>query len=130
MQRSLVDCPPRILATDDACSPCAIPSLLRKLLVQHPVKLTGTDDETLRRRAYKIKREASDECQIVAGRGFQYLNIIGGNDFNRLHEVLEATLCSIESDFVAQANMVERAEKSVAVAGQSDIAPFAGQSRF
>jgi hypothetical protein len=108
---------------------CAVTSLPRELLRRRPIDFPGTDDEALRRRAHKMKREAGDECQIVAGRWFQYLNIIGGNDFNRLHKVLEATLWSFESNLVAQANIVERTEKSVPVTGQSDIAPFAGQSR-
>jgi hypothetical protein len=35
-----------------------------------------------------------------------------------------------ESDFVAEANVPERAKKSVTVTGQGDIAPFSGQRRF
>src|ERR1700674_3322640 len=105
-------------------------SLLRKLLVQHRVNLTGADDEALRRRAYIVKRKARDECQIVTGRGLQYLDIIGGNDFNGFHEVIETMLGSLESDFVAQLNIAQRTEKSVTMTGQSDIPQFAGQSRF
>src|SRR6202158_5656448 len=113
------------------CGFCvARPSLLQKLLVQHRINLTGTDDEALRRRAYIVKRKARDECQIVTGRWLQYLNIMGANDFNGFHEVIETMLGSLESDFVAQLNIAQRTEKSVTMTGQSDISEFAGQSRF
>src|SRR5579864_3254047 len=90
----------------------------------------GADDEALRRRAYEMKREARDKCQIVTGRWFQYLNIIRGNDFNRLDTVLKVAFSSFKSNLVARANIVERAEKSVPMTSQSDIAPFARQSRL
>jgi hypothetical protein len=108
----------------------ATTSVLHKPLLRYPVNLMGTDDEALRRRAYEMKREARDECQIVTGRWFQYLNIIGRNDFNRLDTVLEVAFSSLKSNFVSRANIVERTEKSVPVTGQSHIAPFARQSRL
>jgi hypothetical protein len=100
-----------------------------KLLRQHSANFTGTDNETLRRRTYKMNREAGKQGQIVTARRIQYANVRGGYDFNPFHAVFEAALSSLESDFVAQANISERAEKSVPVTSQGDIAPFAGQSR-
>jgi hypothetical protein len=37
----IVRCLPRGFATDDACSPCAVPSLLRELLRRHPIDFPG-----------------------------------------------------------------------------------------
>jgi hypothetical protein len=39
-----------------------------KLLLQHSINFTGTDNETLRRRTYVIKREAGEQGQVVTGR--------------------------------------------------------------
>jgi hypothetical protein len=100
------------------------------LLLRHLVNLTGTDDEALRRWTYIVKREAGEQGQVMTGRRFQHANVRGGNDFNRLDTVLEVAFSSLESNFVARANIVERTEKSVPVTGQSDIAPFARQRRI
>src|ERR1700694_2758506 len=57
-------------------------SVLSKLLVQHPVDLTGTDDEAVRRRAHIVKRKTGEQSQGAARRLFQDANVRGGNDFN------------------------------------------------
>ena len=90
----------------------------------------GTNNETLGCRTYIVKGETGEQSQIVTSRWFQNANVRGGDDFNRLHEVREIALSSLESDFIAQANIAQRAEKSIPVARQGDITPFAGQSRF
>ena len=51
-----------------SCGCLAMTSVLRKLLVQHPVKLTGTDDETVRRRTYIVKRKTGEQGQVVTRR--------------------------------------------------------------
>jgi hypothetical protein len=101
-----------------------------KLIVQPRANFTGVDHEAFRRRAYEMKGEASDECQIAADGWLQYANVIWSDDFNRAHEVLEAALSGGELNFVAPANIAQRTKESVSVTGQRYIAPFAGQSRI
>ena len=60
---------------------CVRASLLRNLLARC-VKLSGAHNEALWRRAYKMKRKARDECQVVTGRWLQYMDVVGRNDFN------------------------------------------------
>jgi hypothetical protein len=45
---------------------CDLPSLLGEPLRPHPIDFSGTDDKAIGRRANIVKREARDECQIVA----------------------------------------------------------------
>jgi len=42
--------------------------LLSKLLLQYSFNFTGMDNETLRRWTYIVKREASEQGQVVTGR--------------------------------------------------------------
>jgi hypothetical protein len=46
----------------------AMTSVLRKLLVQHSVNLTGTHDEAVRRRTYIVKRKTGEQGQVVTRR--------------------------------------------------------------
>jgi hypothetical protein len=43
-------------------------SVLRKLLVQHPIDFTGTHNEAVRRRTYIVKRKTGEQGQVVTGR--------------------------------------------------------------
>ena len=106
-----------------------ITSIPREFISGHPIDFPCTYHEPFGRRPHVTEREARDECQIVPGGWFQNLNVTRGNHVNGFHNVLEAVLDSLESDFIAQSNIAELAKKCIPVTGQSHIAPFPRQSR-
>lgn len=97
--------------------------------LHYPVDLMGTNDEAFWRRANVVKWEACDEGKIVTRGRFQDSKIVGGDDLNGFHAVFEIVLGSLESDFVAHANIAQRTKEGIAVTCQRDITPFTRQSR-
>lgn len=54
----------------------------------------------------------------------------GWNNFGGFHKVLKRASGSLKRDRIAQSNIAKRAEKSVAVADENDVAKCARQGRF
>ena len=75
-----------------------------------------------------MKRIAREQSQIVAGGWLEDGDVGGGDDFRGLDDVVKAALSRFEFDFVADTNVAQGAEKSVAVRGQSNVALFTRQS--
>ena len=93
-------------------------------------EFASADDKAVRRCAYKLKRKAGDESQRAPARGIQDLNVGGWNDRDRFHAILKIAIESLHGDDVIRSNEAQRAEKRIAVAGQSDVARFTRQCRF
>jgi len=87
------------------------------------------DDEALGSGADVVEGEAGEQGEFVAGGGVEDAEVGGGDDLRGLDEVFEGAGWSLENDFVADANVAERAEKCVAMSGEGDVAGFAGQRR-
>lgn len=92
-------------------------SFSRGFLAHDSPNFTCADDETLRRWTYIVEREARKQREVVLCRGFQDAKVRGCHDFDRLDNVLITALPSFEFDFVPHANVAERAEKGVSMAG-------------
>ena len=90
----------------------------------------GADDKAVGSCAEVVKREASDECESAAVGRVQDFDVAGGNDSSGFDKILKITRGRLERDCVAQPNIAQRAEKSVAVSGESNVAGFSGQGRF
>ena len=91
---------------------------------------SGADDETVGGCAEIVEGEASDEGESGNGRCVEDFDVGGGNDLSGFDEILKTAGWGLECDRVAELNVAERAEKRVAVAGESDIAGFSGQGGF
>jgi hypothetical protein len=92
--------------------------------------LAGADDKAVGGCAEVVEREAGNESESGNRRSVQDIDLTGGNDLSGFHEVLKIASGSLESDCVARPDIAERAEKSVAVAGESDVAGLSGQGGF
>ena len=77
-----------------------------------------------------VKREAGDEGESRDRRSVQDFDVAGGNDLSGFDEVLKIAGRGLERDGVARPDIAERAEKSVAVTGESDVAGCSGQGGF
>src|SRR4029077_9734248 len=108
----------------------ATASVPRELFSRNFRDFPRPHDESLGRRTDKVKREAGDERQVVTAYRFQDPDVRGGDDFNGLHRVLETLIECLEPDFVTNLNIAQGPKVCVSVTRQSDIAPFARQSRF
>src|SRR4029077_1883936 len=93
-----------------------VTSFRSRLFRHRPIYFPGTHNKALGRWANIVKREASDERQIVTGCCFQNLNGGGVNNLDGFHDVLETFLGSLKPNLVTHSNISKRAKKCVAVA--------------
>lgn len=91
---------------------------------------SGANDKAVGGSAEVVEREAGDEGESRDRRSVQDIDLASGNDLSGFHEVLKIASGGLESDGVARPDIAERAEKSVAVAGESDVAGCSGQGGF
>lgn len=91
-------------------------------------KFASADDKAVGGCTEVVKREASDEGQRTAVRGVEDFNVAGGNDLGGLDKILKIAGGRLEGDGVAEADVAERAEECVTVAGESDVAGISWQS--
>jgi hypothetical protein len=92
--------------------------------------LPSSDDKAVRGWAYEVKGKAGDKRQDAAARGVQDLYVGGWHYFRGFHKILKSAIDCLEGDGIAQPNIAERAEKSVAMAGENDVACCSRQGRF
>ena len=90
----------------------------------------GPNNEAAGSRADVVKREAGDEGESGDRSCAQDVDVDGGNDLSGFDEVLKIASGGFERDGVARPDIAERAEKSVAVTGESDVAGCSGQGGF
>ena len=92
--------------------------------------LASADDKAVGGCANVVEREAGDEGESGNHRCAENFDVGGGNDLSGFDEILKIASGGLQRDGVAKPYIAKRAEKSVAVAGDSDVAGISGQSGF
>src|ERR1700739_2937006 len=67
-------------------------SFAGELFVRRRLYFCGVDHEALGRRAYVVKREASQQGQVMTGCRLQYPNVGGGHNLNGFDAIVEGAL--------------------------------------
>ena len=93
-------------------------------------RLYRSHDESLRRRTDEVERIAGNESQRLHGRRIQYRHVFGLDDPDPLDAIDLAAFDGLELHDIAGANILQPAEKSIAVASDAGIAHRSRQSRF
>ena len=93
-------------------------------------ELAGADDKAVGGCADVVERETGDEGESGKGRCAEDFDVGGGNDLSGVDKILKIASGGLQRDGVAELNVAKRAEKSVAVAGESDVAGCSGQGGF
>src|SRR5215468_12294236 len=83
-------------------------------------------DETLRRRSDEIEGVARNQRQGSAGSRIENLNVLGPHELDALDLVASAARQTDDLDGVAGRDVLQRAEKPVAVTGDSAVTDLAG----
>lgn len=91
---------------------------------------SGADDKAVGGRAEVVERETGDEGERATGGGIEDFDLAGGNDLRGFDEILKIAGGGLEADAVANLNVAERAEESVAVTSEGDVSRCSGQSGF
>src|SRR5579859_8050351 len=89
----------------------------RGVLLTGSVNFARMDHKALGCWTYEVKWKTSEQGQVVPGPRFQNAEVGGAYDFHGVNNILEDVLASCEADLIADANIAERAEESVAMAG-------------
>ena len=91
----------------------------------------GPNNEAAGSRADVVKRgKQVMRVRVGTGVALKTSMLMAGNDLSGFDEVLKIASGGFERDGVARPDIAERAEKSVAVTGESDVAGCSGQGGF
>lgn len=87
----------------------------------------SADDKAVRGGTEVVKRETGDERESRDDRRAEDLDVAGRNDLGGFDQILKVAIGSFERDGVAELDIAERAKKSVAMTGESDVTGIARQ---
>jgi hypothetical protein len=97
---------------------------LCRVLVRH-----GVDDEAARGVANVLEREAGHNGQGMASLRLEHTDVAGLDYCERFDRIVKAAGVSCEIDLVVRLKILQRAEKSVAMAGDAHVAGLTRQRR-